>query len=271
MYAVHIPKVINLIMESYYRFGLWSRGEVPSVKEIRIKLLYSLFHLLFLCSLIVGAYNCEDNDEAILLTQLGFVIAVLSVKFLYLIWKQNDILSLVDQIGEFSVPARDQYVSIDGKLRFFDKIVKWFIYLLYFVTFCITLIAPFVSGEKRLFYDIAFPLDYKNNEFAFWIAFTFLACGIFVSTFPVLFTFFMVYVMFCCVVRIETLGNRMQTMGISDDPKVKQTKVERQESFDCDFRSVLEGHAFLKELETTWHKYVKKEWSPLIISFWTGQ
>lgn len=249
MYNIEVPKIINFIMESFYRFGFWNRGDVATVRETTIKFFYSVYYFLFVISVILGAYQCEDTVETISLTQLGVVASVLFVQLLYIIWRKKDIVNLVNRIGLYSVRSREQQTLINGKLQSFDKIITSGFYFLCLMIFCLSFVVPFLGSEKKLFYNIAFPLDWKSSEFAFWTAFAFFVGGIFVTTVSLLFSILMWYFMFVCGLMFNALGTHISAMGVTTTTikQLKLSKIEKLELFRRDLIESIKSHIFTEE------------------------
>lgn len=66
-------------------------------------------------------------------------------------------------IGVYSIDDREEFKLVNDKMRRFIK----FVTILFFNTFTacyVTVVAPFFGKEKKLFYNIGFTLDWKNNE-----------------------------------------------------------------------------------------------------------
>lgn len=244
MYTIKVPRIINLIIGSFYRLGLWHRENETTISATLMKLFYSIYHLLFPLSLFVNGSNITNKDESIFLIEMGFVFAVLSLKLLYIIWGKAEILQLVDRIGVYSLADSGQFTLADDTLKSFNKITKLFICIIYVTNILATLIVPFVGSKKKLFFDIAFPLDHKNDEFAFWLAFVFLSSEIFVSVIAFLFSAFTWYLMISCSLRYEILGLQIRNMGVRKTANL--TKAEKEDLYLQDLITAVKSYKSIK-------------------------
>src|ERR1700744_2384377 len=107
MYRVEIPEGINRIRSIFYRLGIWHTGDEPTIRETRIKYLYSVSFLMFIISLIGGAINTENRDDSIFLVESSIVVSVLFMKLLYVIWKKEQILEMMQRICVYTIDDRD--------------------------------------------------------------------------------------------------------------------------------------------------------------------
>jgi len=214
MYSIKVHSKVNQITALFYIIGLWHRGDEPTVTETRIKCFYSFFYLLFPISLLGGAIKTDNKDDAIFLIETGIICIVLFVKFLYLIWKQKDILNLLHRIGDYSAADHKEFTSINDKLNIFMKIMNFFYLSALFFASLITFGVPIVSFERKLFFNIAFPFDWKNNETAYWAAVVFLFIEATLTAISLLFSILMWYLMINCSLKYKVLGNQLRNLGV---------------------------------------------------------
>lgn len=250
MFTVEVDTLINSIIETYHRFGFCHRGDEATVKETIIKLFYSIYYIVFIISLMSGGYISEDIDESIFLFEAGIIASVVLAKLFYLIWKKKEVLELLNWICVYSIEDHGQFNLVKGKLKSFRKLLTFAIFLLYFTNFCMSLIVPFVGNEKKVFVNFGFPMDYTNNVVGFWLAFTFFATEMAVTSFGMMFHALTWYIMFNCSLRYEVLGHRIQTMGVirtEDTNEQEISDIEKQNLFYRDLVATIEFNKEIKE------------------------
>lgn len=245
MYRVEVNNKINLAFSVFYKLGLWHRGAKATVQEIRLKFFYTIFYLCYPISLIAGAITSDENDESIFLTQTSVMVMVVQIKFIYIIWRKEEILQLLNEICVYTIGDHNEFTRTMDKLRnFFTFVSMFFIAATWSCVFS-AFIVPFLGSEKELYFNIAFPMDYKNDKIFFWIAFAFEAAGQVFTAYTFLFNSTMWYLMFSCSLRLETLGHRITKMGASFDRNL--SAVEKNRLFDQDLIAVIKTHQHTKE------------------------
>lgn len=121
MFKIQLHRRINESMDLFQQIGLWHSGDEATARETRIKLLYSIYNLVLLVSVIVGAFKCDDIDESIFLLVSAAMEVVVFVRLLYLIWKKHEILELLHRNCEHSIEDHGQFVIVKEKLDAFAK------------------------------------------------------------------------------------------------------------------------------------------------------
>lgn len=227
MYAVNVPEIIHLIIKAFYRTGLWHLGDEVTVGMMLTKLFFSIYHVLLPLSLFVRAYTTDKSDESIFMIEMGFVFSVLTIKLLYIIWRKKEIVALVNRFGVYSLDNLEQFAMADDKMQSFNKITKFFIVVIYLTNLVAVPVFPFIGSDKKLFYDIAFPLDWRNNDFAFWMAFMFLNTELLLSIVAFLFSALTWYLMISCTIKYEILGMFLINMGIRNNTSIKSASDKR--------------------------------------------
>lgn len=248
MHSVGIHKGIAHLISYYYRIGFWHRGDEPTAKELRIKCFYCIYYLLFLLSLVVGAIKSDNYDDMIFLSEVSVVVVVLSVKMWFFIFKQKQIIEMLNRICVFSIRQQHDFTSVDEKLRKFMKLVTAFAILLNVSGVFAGILPPLLGSEKNLFFKIAFPLNWKENEVAYWIAVTFTFTEVYLSLITVSFTIIIWYLMTNCSLRYEVLGNEIRNMGqINKENKRKISDKEKQDLYLHDLKASIDDHLHIRE------------------------
>ncbi len=200
-----------------------------------------------------GAVTSENRNEQMMLIETSIMTIVFIVKVWYLIWRKKEILELLNQICSYSVDNRETFTWVNEKSENFMKFMTFFWISSCFCLFCEAFIAPFVPDEKTLFFPIGFPLDWKSNEFAYWMAFTFIGTLVAMTAISILFTTILWYLMANCSWRYAVLGQQMKRMG-ADDRKI--SNVEKDNLYRRELDKAITSHTHLKE----YNKPVKNVW-----------
>ncbi|XP_037049672.1 odorant receptor 22a-like isoform X2 [Bradysia coprophila] len=247
MHSIGIHQVIILLISLFYWMGIWHRNDIPTTRQIKIKLFYWIYYSLLICSLTVGAIKSKSMDEAIFIAQISIMTSILAVKFWILIWKQKQILELINRVCAISYRNDEDLSFFNNKMEKFIKFVVTFLSSAFIMCSCAIIIVPFVGSEKKLFVSIAFPLDYRNDAIAFWIAHIFIATQSYLSVLIVSTSVLIWYLMFHCSLRYEILGREIRNMG-SDVVNGKMPQKEKDKKFSQDLTASIEAHVHLKEL-----------------------
>lgn len=247
MYCIELQDGIYKAMDGYSRLGFWHRVDGATVEKTRIKIFYSIYILFLPISLMAGAIASDSKDDAMLLAVTAIISTVMVVRLYCLMWRQNEIYDLLLRIGVYSVKDEDVFTNVDKKLKMFMKLNTYFFCYSCFMAFCVNLIAPFIGSDNNLFFNIGFPLDYKNNDFAYWIAILFLTTETSLTAAAVLFSIVIWYLLFNCGLRYQVLGSELENMGVKRilDATVKKRKisvVENRNLFNRDLIDGIESH-----------------------------
>ncbi|XP_037028149.1 odorant receptor 94a-like [Bradysia coprophila] len=249
MYSIQIHKFFSKIVSLLYCIGIWHRGNEASVRELMIKWFYCTYFSLFVVSLAIGAIRRENGDEGIFLMEIALVVAVLTLKLCILIWKQRQILVLLDRIGIFFIKYDEDSTIFSDKVENFMKFVKIFLVAFGVALFFEVAVAPFLNSENTLFFEIAFPLDWKHNGLAFWMANIFLFTEIGLCLAPLLFAITVWYLMLICSLRYKILGSELKKTGrMNEENVVDASKGARQKVFCQDLKSSIDRYVGLRGL-----------------------
>ncbi|XP_037052001.1 odorant receptor 94b-like [Bradysia coprophila] len=269
MGSFKVDAIIIQIEKSFYRLGLWHRGEEATPRESAKKLFFSVYTLLLPISLLSGvSLTSEGKEDKLFLIEAAIMTVIMSVKILYIIWRKDEILQMLDQIGNYSIKNASEAKRINHRLKMFMNFMKIFFSCSVLIGVCAMFIVPFIGSERKLFFNIGFPLNWRHSEFAFWAAFTFILTEVALSAISILFSVIMWYLFLNCGLRFEALGHDLRDMGIIEEVvdvsgnKRKISKMEKENQFAKDlvaaiksYREIIDvtGHleAFLSHIHST--------------------
>lgn len=249
MHKVVLHQGINKMIKSFRLIRLWHRGDEPTPSERRTKLFYSTYYLLYFISIIVGAFTCDDVDESIFLAQTSVMAFIGYVKLLYIIWRQKEILQLLNRIGVHYFEDKKQFTIENEKLEHFMRYIIGLVANTFFATLCCALGIPFLGGERKQFLNIGFPFDWKTNELVYWIEFAFIIIGAVLSMFSFLFSALMWFLLFNCSLKYDIFASQLRNMGSikTSDNEVNISERQKENSFRQDLINGIETHKDIVE------------------------
>lgn len=155
----------------------------------------------------------NDKDEYIFLTVAAMINGVIVHRMANIIWKKNEILTFVRELGKHPIEHEGDFIQVNIKLENFIKFAKAFIMMCVIgVTFA--LFVPVISSEKKLVFNIALPPQWKSNEVAFWMAHLYSVLGCTYSSHSLLLSVIIWYLMINCAIKYEILGNQLRNLGV---------------------------------------------------------
>lgn len=253
MFRIKLHPHIERIISVFHRLGIWNHGDEETVDGKRMKFLYFIYDFLLFTSLITGAVASDKRSEKIFLCEVALLAIVSFVKVWYLFWRKEEIMELLNRICVYFIDYRDIFNLINKKLENFMTFVAALLSFIYLGGVLCTLIAPFIGSERKLFYSIGFPLDWRNNEFAYLLAVAFLFIAMLVVSVAWPFNAIIWYLMANCGLRYEVLGEQIKNMGAVTEP-INETAegrnisvTERDNLYYCDLLEAIESHKYLKE------------------------
>lgn len=245
MYRTEIHPLINKITGIYHRVGLWQQGEVATDRELRVKLFYTTSLLAVFLSASIGAITHESRDESIYLAEIAILNFVFSFKLLILMWQQRKVEALLNRICVFTVHDDEDFAIFNQRLSPFIKLGNVLCCSSILCAFCEIAIYPFLGSEKALFMEIAFPLNWKESDIAFWIANIFISLGVMLSLAAVSFGLIILYLLRVCSLRYELLGSDMRKAGQRITGKISDR--EKQQIYLNDLIASIKDHLDLQE------------------------
>ncbi|XP_037039743.1 putative odorant receptor 71a [Bradysia coprophila] len=258
MHSVRIHKVIDQMTSFFHRIGIWHGEDKPTVGQIRLKSFYCIHYLFFITSTSIGAITKETVDESIFLAEVSIALTVLTIKIWMLIWKQKQIMRLLDRICVFSIRNNEEFEFFTDKVEKFIKFVNVFM--------CATIVGslgnsafPFIGNERTIIVDFAFPMDWKNSEIGFWMAYIFFVFENILTFLPFSFSVIIWYLLLHCSLRYKILLTEMRNMGrITGGDKVKISEQEQKTIYHKDFAAAIEAHNHLRGLIDELESFLSK-------------
>ncbi|XP_037042354.1 odorant receptor 94b-like [Bradysia coprophila] len=249
MHSIQIHEIISRTTFVLCRLGIWYRGDKPTVKDLRKKVFFSIYYSFFVISVSVGVIKSENPDQRIFLADIAIGAVVVVVKFWMLVWKQNEILTLLNRVCVFSIRYDDDYNRFNYRLTGFMKFVFVFAIITMVAGSLVSVGLSVIGSDKTLFLEIGFPLDYKNSDIAFCMATVFLFTEVFLSLIALFFSIMIWYLLFNCSLRYEVLGSELKDMGRTSEKRdAKVTERQMHNNFFEDLKTSIDAHLHLREL-----------------------
>lgn len=233
MFKVEIPATFHLLVRLNYLLGIWSDKDSPAWGEQCRHLIYFFYLTAFMVSVAVGSYATSDNDESVFLVVLAIVYFVMVYRLQYILWHRKKFLLLVKEIGTSYTDDQSEFVEMSQILNFFTKIVHGYLGCALSGSFPAVFSYPFLNENRFLLFNIAFPLDRKKSEVAFWMAYFFVFGGLVWAALCIFFTVKSWYLMLCLSVKYKMLGNRFRNLGMIkiDKSRKKISPAEKHRNF----------------------------------------
>lgn len=250
MLEIKVLLVITYIMQAYQWLDFFSvESEISLWRKVKRKFQFNLF-LSFPVFVMLGSFQIEDRSESLYLIALSIVTSLHAIKFHYICTKMEIISILLNEFGEHSLQSKEFIISTEKTLKNFNY---FSIGLISVSTVMLFLVFgfPFVF-KKTLAIKIWFPLDWKENDFHFWIAYAYLVYCIFISYLMILFTIVIWFLMLNLAIKYRLLSYNLESLGWHSLNKETPGR-ENSKSFYEDFVTYIECYETLKwlDLQTT--------------------
>lgn len=249
MHSIQLHNSANQAMESLFRLGVWQHSETKaSIREVIVKLFFSIYPFFFPISLMAGAIKSVSFDECIMLIESVLLTLVLSIKILYIIWKKEECVGFLNRICVHSIEDHAKFTSVNDQLNTFMKGAKGFLIIAYVAGFISTVAIPMLGNGRKLFFNIGFPLDYQNSETSFWLATIFIATEGVLMTSAVVFTLFMWYLFLNSGLKYDLLGEQLRNLGVIRTSNKRKISVsDKQKLYLQDLIAGIEGYNQITE------------------------
>nr|QGW45414.1 odorant receptor 41 [Bradysia odoriphaga] len=258
MHSTRVHKVINQIISLFRRIGLWHGEDIATATQLGLKSFCCIYHWLLPISFAIGSITSETVDESIFLAEISIIAGVLTVKNMMLLWNQKSIMGLLDRICVFSIRNDEDFAFFNGKVEKFIKFVIVFAYSTITGSLgCI--LFPFVGKQKTFVMDFAFPLDWRNSEIGFWMAYLFYTSENVLTFLPLTFSVVIWYLLLHCSLRYKILGMEIRNMGCATGGgKSKMSFKKQQAIFHQDLMASIAAHLHLRELIDELESFLSK-------------
>lgn len=209
-----IDPLIQRIIGVYYAFGIWQKDNESKLRKFVRVSIFLFCTISYPIALVGGGLISDDLGDSIFLLTLGVVVAVLEFKGFYVFFKQDEILTLLNDTCIQSVPNNEHLLhKVKKTLNIFKKCVVTFIVLSVTLTLIIMILSSPLISHKLLF-NIWFPLDYKRSRLAHWIVHCFVLINELFVILVSLLSSITWYVMLNCSIKYDILGYRFKSVGI---------------------------------------------------------
>lgn len=243
MYRVELSKTVIHLMSIFYFLGVWHRQDAATANQTVVKLFFLIYYSLFPISLIAGAITSVDIADSILLIECFIITVVMAVKFLFIIWKKKQIIEILNRCGTLAIDNPEDFNRVNNTLNRFEKFTIVLLVVSTLFTIFVSFIFLCLGGERKIFFNVAFPLDWKNDLFAYWIVniFTFTETMFCVVT--LFFSVIMWYSLINCTLMYEVLGNRIK--NICSNANGKRINANKSKPLE------MEKRIFIQDLTST--------------------
>lgn len=254
MYYSEIPDTIIRMTAVFYRLGMWDSTENRTYRVVTLglKLFHFVYYAMFVVSVALGAFITNDSDEFVFLMCVTTVVALHVFRMFHIMWKKEEILSLIHQVGIHSANNEQELFLVQKKLLAFVKFAKYFIVMCGIGVFFIA-IFPVLSRGKLLIFNIAFPFDRKNSVVAFWLANAFITSGGIYSILCFLLSIIIWYLLINVAIKYEILGNQLRNLcvstvkGSTTVTKQKRSNIEQRQIFPKNLIVAIKTHQKIQE------------------------
>lgn len=231
MHHNKINATINHLITPLYFLGIWACQDEATVPRTMVKLFYTIYYITFPISLLCGAIVNRGDDGIVFLIEMCFITGVLAMKNVFLIWEKEQILEILYRSSNLIADIGNGKIKRYNLLSIFEKLTVVLIGVITLAGIVVTILYPYFTFERTLFFKIAFPLDWRNNQMAFLLVNLFIFTQTFYSIIPVIFSVLMWYSLLNCTLAYKVLQVRMQSIGTRVDIKELNNSHVEEQSF----------------------------------------
>lgn len=244
MFRVNVHKGIIQFITIFQCLAFWVDGNETLCSQI-VKYFHFLFFTSFVISLGTGAFITEEMEDSVFLLAAFVAVLVHFGSFFHILWRGNEIFRLIYQIGTINFTHHEEYIRVNGTMNNLMKFAKC-VLMLSVITFALSFIFYGVEGRKRLFLNIAFPLDWKNSEIGYWVTFSYLVIEIIYCTVIFFLNIIIWFLMHSLTIKYDILGNQLRRMGSSTTGQ-KISAARKQHLFLQNLIETIKAHQKMQE------------------------
>jgi len=221
MYKIELNQTISQIIRLFFKIGVWRSVEESAIRKTGWKLFYLISFILFVIVIAICAIISDDKTESRFLTNVAIYLAVITLKLMYILWKNEETLAfLYAHTVIHSIEDKDESEKINKKMNFFMKFCRTFVCMTVFASILTTIAAlPIFSIEKKLPLFISFNLNLEYSEFIYWPAYIFVVFGLAEALLINLNSILLWYIMLVNATEYQVLGNKFRKLGVDRTTK----------------------------------------------------
>lgn len=212
---VPIHPLIQRFIQVYYKFGMWQDNDANWYRKIGRILVFLFGSIGFTSSLIGGSLIARDYNESLYLLTAGIIVAVLIFKTYLIYSKGSQFVTVLHKVCVHSVPNSGKLLEhINRKMNLFEKCTMFFLGIVCLIVFIfLVLFCPLLTSERKLPFNIWFPIDWRTHALAHWLAYSYIIFCLSFNAFVCLLTLMIWYVMLNCSILYQTVGQRFKNLG----------------------------------------------------------
>ncbi|XP_037040850.1 odorant receptor 94a-like isoform X2 [Bradysia coprophila] len=214
MYTIQLIKPIHMYINIFYRFGFWQRDEESNYRKNGKRFSLVFFYGLFPAFLIADAFLLDDLSESLRVMMMFFVCAIIYIKCLYLIFKQEKIFEYLNDLSHLLSPNnREEYDQTNKKLNFFSNIFAPYCYVAAITATCgITVQLPIFSEDHHLL-PFFISISWNDSDIIYYSLFVFISLLLMLCVISIMITPLLWYIMFSYSIAFDLLGNQFKNLG----------------------------------------------------------
>lgn len=251
MYSIEVHWRVEQTKFLFYLIGLWPGKNRSNFHKLCLKILNLILPICYMISVLPSSFSSDNMSEIVFISVIFIASLVQAIRWHYFFWKNEEIMKYIHSMGAHSIEDHQDFIQINNKINIFMKCATVY----HFMIFCSLVVfnvltLPIISNTKRLPLNLYFPLNWKENEISYWIAFTFTGCEImFISVYSIANTVIW-YLMMCCGIKYELLGNEFKNLGTTLGTTTLQTinsVAEKKDIFFKELIAVIKKHQRLQK------------------------
>lgn len=254
MYNIKLPERINQIISVFHFLGLWQGNDKTIFRKKISRILNVVVYAYYPISLAAGSYFSDNETEQLFLGNLSIAQFVLTAKLYFFLLKNEQIIEFIRKLGAHSTKDSGLFNKVNNKIRVFVKFGTLLASMLLYVIIALTITSlPIFSKEKKLPVNLYFPVNWKENELFYWMAFAFVDYLFITSVVIALMNMIIWYIMMSCAIKYEIMCNEFRNIGFvnTTTTAAKEQIVSRQKIqqnlFCAELISLIKYHQDLYE------------------------
>lgn len=240
MYKVETDQTLQLVIQIFYKFGIWQKEEVSEFRRSGIRLFWFLKYISFLMFLLSCVFLNEEKDEKIYAFELFVTISVVVVKLTYLLYRKDEMLQFLnDPTVTHCITELEDLQEVKKKIKMFLRFGQFYTSVLIgSVSFLVVVPLPIFTSGNKLPLFIRFDVE-SDFDILYWLAFALCAMGTFFALVYNLVILIIWYVMFNHSIEYKLLGKQIARLGYGS----------RRNSFQRDLIDLIRAHRNIFEYE----------------------
>ena len=207
--------ISRILVFFFFIFGLWwPKKRLATLYQVFGLIFQTVFSFLYTMFMLINLVMLTDMNKLANSMYMPLTELALFFKIANFFYRNRLMQGLLQTVNEFVLESDDEIELVKRKITGFFRVLIY-----YFI--CVNWaglnadVSALAAKDPQLPFPAWYPVDWSHNRRDYWIAFTYQAIGMIISSnLNITIELFPIFMLFIISVKIDILGMRLQKLGL---------------------------------------------------------